>query len=402
MATPDAPSLAVSGARVVTPDGTLEDGTLFVEGTKIARISTGRETQERPPADETLDARGLTLLPGFIDVHIHGGGGADTMDATPDALRTICRTHARHGTTCLLLTTMTQSRDAITAALAGARMAFEGGPGFCADGARVLGIHLEGPYLSPKKPGAQPAEWIRDYDPGEFGGWLETSGGAMKLLTMAPEQPGGGALIAAARENGIVVSLGHTDATAEPTRTALEAGATHGTHLFNQMRPFHHRNDSVVNVLLFDARARVELICDGHHLAPEVARLVLQAKGDRGVILITDAMAGADAGDGEYRLGGLRVRVENGRATLDDGTLAGSVLTLDRAAANVRAWTGADWPTLARLVSTNAADQMGWPHKGRIQVGTDADFVFVDDELRVHATFVEGRCVYRSGRPLSG
>jgi N-acetylglucosamine-6-phosphate deacetylase len=258
----------------------------------------------------------------------------------------------------------------------------------------VLGIHLEGPYISPRKPGAQPKQWVRDYDPDEFAGWLQASGDTLRLLTMAPEQPGAGALIARARARKIVVSLGHTDAGSDAARAALDAGAAHGTHLFNQMRPFHHRNDSVVNALLFDARARVELICDGHHLAAEVVRLVLQAKGDRGVILITDAMAGADVGEGEYELGGLPVRVAGGRATLADGTLAGSVLTLERAAANVRVWTGADWPALARLVSTNAADQMGWNHKGRLSPGADADFVLVDDDWTVHATYVAGRCVF--------
>ena len=161
------------------------------------------------------------------------------------------------------------------------------------------------------------------------------------------------------------------------------------------MPSIHHRKPGPIPVLLTDPRVRVEVIADGHHVAPEVIRMILAAKGADRVILVTDAMAGAGAGEGIYDLGGNRVTVRNGRATLDDGTLAGSVLTMDRAAANVRAWAGLDWNAVARITSTNAADEMGWTHKGRLAPGADADFVLVDDDLTVHATYVAGRCVYR-------
>lgn len=374
--------------RIVTPAGVIENGTLIAEDGRI----TGVGSDLSIPSDAAVrDADGLTLLPGFLDLHIHGGGGADAMDATPDALQTICRTHARHGTTGLLATTMTQSRERIAAALANAAS----GTGFGSSGAQILGVHLEGPYISPKRAGAQPAAWIRPFDAGEFDGWLEAAGGTIRLLTCAPEEPGAEALIADARARGIVVSLGHTNADTEQTRTALDWGAAHATHLFNQMRPLHHRDPGPIGVALTDARVRaVEVIADGHHVAPEIVRLIVRAKGVNGVVLITDAMAGAGAGDGLYDLGGNPVTVANGRATLADGTLAGSVLTLDRAAANVRDWLDLDWPALARLTATNAADQMGWTRKGRLAVGVDADFVLVDDELTVHATFVAGRCVF--------
>jgi N-acetylglucosamine-6-phosphate deacetylase len=334
-------------------------------------------------------------LPGFLDVHIHGGGGTDTMDATPEALRTICRTHARHGTTGLLATTMTQSREAITAALTNARAAWEAGAEFCPDGALVLGIHLEGPYISPKRAGAQPKAFIRPFDAGEFAGWLDASGGAMKLLTCAPEEPGADELITTARARDIVVSLGHTDANTVQMRAALDRGASHATHLFNQMRPLHHREPGPIGVSLADGRVRAEVIADGQHLAPEIVRMIVRAKGSEAVVLITDAMAGAGVGEGAYDLGGLAVTVMEGRATLADGTLAGSVLTMGRAAANVRAWAGLSWEEVARVASTNAADEMGWKHKGRLAPGADADFVLVDEDLNVHATFVAGRCVFR-------
>lgn len=384
-------TLVVTGARrIVGENGVIERGSLIVRDGRIAEIS---DAAVPPSGGEVFDANGLTLLPGFLDVHIHGGGGADTMDATPDSLRAILRTHARHGTTGLLLTTMTQSREKITAALACAGDAWRAGADFCPDGAQVLGIHLEGPYISPARPGAQPRQFVRDYDAAEFANWLAVAGGAMKLITLAPERPGGHALIAAARTAGIVVSLGHTDADTAQTRAALEAGAAHATHLFNAMPPLYHREPGPIGVLLSDERARVEVIADGHHVAPEIVRLIVRAKGARGVILITDAMAGAGEKEGVYDLGGNSVTVKDGRALLDDGTLAGSVLTMNRAAANVRDWAGLTWPEIARLSATNAADEMGWTRKGRIAPNADADFVLVDDALNVHATFIGGRRV---------
>lgn len=383
-------AFAVTGARIVTPGRVRDNAALVVENGKIKQIAA-----KAPVRGETIDASGLFALPGFIDVHIHGGGGADTMDATPEALRTICRTHAQYGTTSLLATTITQSGEAITNAIANARQAFEAGLAFCPDGAQVLGIHLEGPYISPEKPGAQPKEWVRDYDAAEFAHWLNVSGGALKLITLAPERPGSDVLIAACKQAGVVVSMGHTDADADQTKQAIQRGVTHATHLFNAMNGIHHRKPGPIPVLLTDYRTRVELIADGHHVAPEVIYMALRAIGSRYVVLITDAMEGAGKGDGVYGLGGHTVTVTNGRALLDDGTLAGSVLTMNQAVRNVRDWTKADWPTLAALSSGNAALQMGWQNKGRLDPGADADFVLVDEDLTVHATYIAGHCVYQ-------
>jgi N-acetylglucosamine-6-phosphate deacetylase len=382
-------TVTVTGARLVTPAGVIERGTLVADGGRIVDVGHG----PAPSRGDVVDGAGLTVLPGFLDVHIHGGGGADAMDATPDALRAVCRTHARYGTTGLLATTMTQSRERIAAALRNARAAAEAGVDFCPDGAQVLGIHLEGPYINPLRPGAQPKQFVRDYDAAEFADWLEITRGTMKLITLAPERPGGAALMAACRAAGIVVSLGHTDATAEEATAAIDAGAAHGTHLFNAMPPLHHRKPGAAAVLMTDDRAKAEMIADGHHVAPTMIALALRAKGPEGIILITDARAGAGAGDGLYDLGGLPVTVANGRAVLEDGTLAGSVLTMGQAAANVRHWFDTSWSDLARLTSANAAEQMGWQNKGRLAPGADADFVLVDDALTVHATFVAGRRV---------
>jgi N-acetylglucosamine-6-phosphate deacetylase len=386
--------ICLVGARVVTPSGVIEDGVVVIENGSIRAVERARTL--RLLGGEVIDAAGLTLLPGFLDVHIHGGGGADTMDATPDALQAICRTHAAHGTTGLLLTTITQSREKVGAALAAARDAVQSGADFCPDGAVPLGVHLEGPYICPARAGAQPKEFVRDYDASEFAEWLEIAAGTMKLITLAPERPHAEALIAAAQAAGIIVTIGHTDADAEQTEAALDAGVSHATHLFNAMPPLHHRKPGPIAPLLTDRRVLVEIIADGFHVAPEIVRLVMAAKGAERVALITDAMEGTGAGDGDYRLGGHPVTVREGKATLADGTLAGSVLTMDRAAANVRAWTNASWEEIARMTSTNVADEMGWQAKGRIARGADADFVLVDDSLTVHSTYIAGRCVYQS------
>jgi len=380
----------ITGCRIVTGGtGTIPAGTVTVKNGKIVAV----QDWLADISATTLDATGLTLLPGFLDVHIHGGGGRDTMEATPEALQAICRTHAQNGTTGLLLTTITQSREAIGAALHQARQAIEAGSAFCPEGAQILGVHLEGPYIHPERPGAQPRQFVRDYCADEFAEWLAIAGNTLRLITLAPERPGGHDLIRACLEAGIVVSQGHTDATATETVQAIQAGVRQATHLFNAMPPLHHRKPGPIPIFLTDNRVRVEIIADGHHVAPEAIRLALQAKGADGILLITDAMAGAGANEGVYDLGGNTVTVANGKALLPDGTLAGSVLTMIQAVRNMQGWFNLDWDTLARLSSGNAAEQFGWKHKGKIAPGYDADFVLVDDALHLHKTIIGGQIV---------
>jgi N-acetylglucosamine-6-phosphate deacetylase len=371
-------SLLIHNARVVTESEVLEGADVRCEAGRIVEIGRGLAAGEA-----SLEAEGRFLLPGFLDVHIHGGGGHDSMEGTVEALNALCDTHARHGTIGLLATTITQSREAISAALKAAAA--------CSH-PLLLGIHLEGPYISPEKPGAQPKEFVRDYDAAEFDGWLSDAGGKLLRITLAPERPGADALIAACRAAGIAISLGHTDASSEQLKDALAlCGHADATHLFNAMNGIHHRKPGPIPVFLTDSRCHVEIIADGHHVAPEVIAMAVRAAGTERVIAITDAMEGAGVGDGVYGLGGHRVTVEGGRATLPDGTLAGSVLTMDAAARNLKTWCSLTWPELARITSTNAADRHGWKHKGRISVGADADLVLVDDELNVYRTILAGQ-----------
>jgi N-acetylglucosamine-6-phosphate deacetylase len=383
--------LTITNSQIVTPQGIIEEGTLTIADGRILSIEAGRS--HNSPGIDVLDGKGLTALPGFLDLHIHGGGGSDTMDAfASDALKNILRTHANFGTTGLLLTTMTQSQELISHALAVATQAVKQGKEFCPEGAQALGIHLEGPYISPKRPGAQPAEYVRDYDEDEFGRWLEIVSGTMKRITIAPERPGGTELLAACRNAGIVVSLGHTDATSAEALDALAKGATSATHLYNAMPPLHHRTPGATGIFLTDNRAMVEIIADGHHVAPEMIDLALRSKGVEGVILITDAMAGAGSGDGQYDLGGNAVTVGDGKAVLADGTLAGSILTMVQALRNVRAWfPRLSWNDLALLTSGNAARHMGWENKGRIAPGADADIVLLDNNLNLQQVYIAGQ-----------
>ncbi|MGC4044196.1 MAG: N-acetylglucosamine-6-phosphate deacetylase [Armatimonas sp.] len=372
--------LLIRSARVVTETEVLEGADVLCDAGRIVEIGKGLSAGE---SASVINAEGRYLLPGFLDVHIHGGGRHDTMTGTIEALNGLCDTHARYGTTGLLATTITQSNEAVSAALKAAAACTH---------PILRGIHLEGPYISPEKPGAQPKQFVRDYDEAEFTGWLADAAGRMLRITLAPEQPGAEALIERCRAEGIAISLGHTDASAAQLTAALDiCGQADATHLFNAMNGIHHRKPGPVPVFLTDPRCHVEIIADGHHVAPEVIAMAVRAAGVERVIAITDAMEGAGVGDGVYGLGGHRVTVTDGRATLPDGTLAGSVLTMDQAARNLKTWCDLTWPEVARITASNAADRHGWKSKGRITLGCDADLVLVDDNVTVHRTIVAGQ-----------
>jgi N-acetylglucosamine-6-phosphate deacetylase len=378
---------------IVTPDGVLEHGAVTVDdnGT-IAEVSTRRTSE---PRSGDIDAGGWLVLPGFVDVHVHGGGGADFMHGTADAVRQVARTHAQYGTTSLLATTLTASREATDAAIRAARAVIDAGPG---DGeARVLGIHLEGPYICAAKRGAQPEAFIRPPDTEELAHWIALSGETVRRITLAPEMDGAEAIIRLAHAQNITASLGHTNATASEAEASIGWGATAATHLFNAMPPLHHRQPGAAGAALARPEIVCEVIADGVHLDPLVVRLIAAAKGSRGVVLITDAIEGAAMPDGEYQLGGHPIFVQNGTAAFADGTLAGSILTMNRAFVNVRRFAGVTLPDAALLSSGNALRQLGLSDKiGTIAPGMAADLVIVHPETGEAAwTLVGGRVAYR-------
>ncbi len=379
--------------NIVTPGGVLTGGTLTVDDAgRIAAVGPSRTSAVR--ADD-LDASGLWVLPGFVDVHVHGGGGADFMQGTTDAVRQIARTHARFGTTGLLATTLTASREATDRAIMAAREVQSAGPG--AGEARVLGVHLEGPYICPARRGAQPEAFVRLPDVDELAHWIALGRGGIKKITLAPERPGAEAVIREAVAAGMTVSVGHTDAEAEEVAQAIEWGATAATHVFNAMRGLSHRAPGAAGACLARPEVVCEVIADGVHLHPLVVRLIVAAKGAEGAILITDAIEGTAMPDGVYALGGQAVTVQGGTAAFADGTLAGSVLTMNRAFANVLAFAGVSVLEAARLTSGNATRQLGLAGTlGEIAVGLAADLVALHPNTgAVEWTLVGGQVAWR-------
>jgi N-acetylglucosamine-6-phosphate deacetylase len=358
----------------------LEDG-------RIASISTRAETAI-PASAPILDFPEATLAPSFFDIHIHGAAGHDSMEATPEALAAIGAFLASRGTARFLATTVTAPIDATLRAVAGLARLIAHPPSTAA--ARPLGIHLEGPFLSHTRRGVQPAEHLLAPDIAVFDRLYDAAEGHVRLITLAPELPGAPELTAHAVARGVRVSLGHSNATAAETRAAIAAGATSATHTFNAMRPLDHREPGILGTVLTNDSLFAELICDGIHSMPEIARLWWRAKGPERAILVTDAMSAAGMPDGEYRLGGLTVQVANGRA-MSEGVLAGSVLTLDRALANFLAFTGATLEQGLRLLTGNPAALTGFEAEaGSLAPGSRANLVAVTPDGTLAASFVNG------------
>ncbi len=372
-----------NGSNLVeNPEITIEEG-------RIASIAS------RGPSDARgeLDLPQATLAPAFVDVHIHGAAGHDVMEATPEALQAVGSFLATRGTGSYLATTVTAPLDTTLRALEGLTRLIAK-PELLKTAkasAKPVGIHLEGPFLSPKKCGVQPVEHMLAPDIRVFDRLFEAAEGRVRLMTLAPEMPGAVELTRHATGRGVRVSLGHSNATAAETRAAIEAGATSATHTFNAMRPLDHREPGILGVVLTTGSVYAELICDGIHTAPELVRLWFSAKGPERGILVTDAMSATGMPDGEYTLGGFQVHVADGRA-MARGVLAGSVLTLDRALTNFVEFTGAPIEQALRLLTTNPAAMTGLGNgAGQVAVGGPADLVAVDAAGRLVASIQGGR-----------
>jgi N-acetylglucosamine-6-phosphate deacetylase len=393
--TADATTLLVTGARVLTPADEWPRGWIAVEGGRIAAMGQGKPPERRRAGANVLDAGGLVALPGFIDLHVHGAIGADVMDADPDGLRRMARFYARYGVTGWLPTTMTASARDLERALEAVAEVL--GP--VERGATVLGAHLEGPYLSPARHGAQDPALIRVAERVEATRLLDT--GIVRLLALAPEVEGNRWLVAEAAARGVTVSAGHTDATYDQAVRAVADGVRHVTHAFNAMRPLRHREPGMLGAALTLPELVCELVADNIHVHPAAMRLLLQAKGPGGVVLITDAVRATGLPDGAYQVGDQPAVHMDGAIRLADGTLAGSVLTLDRALHNLQAATGRPLAELWATTSRNAARAIGIDAaKGSLEAGKDADLVLLDPDLRVVATVAEGVLVHGGGDRL--
>lgn len=374
---------------LVLSDRVVANGLLKVEAGKIAGL-WDLELAPAPSHDprETTVFDGF-LAPGFVDLHVHGGGGADFMDGDPEAVATITATHARYGTTGLLATTLAAPEAAIIRAVKAVKAAPK-------RGAQVLGFHVEGPFVNPKMKGAQDGRHVRPATVGEVDRWLAAGEpGDHWHVTLAPEMAGAAESIRHLVSRGAVVSAGHTDCTYAQLKAATEAGLKHVTHLYNAMRGLHHREPGTVGGALTLPDITVELIADGIHVHPAALAVAVNARGADRVILVTDAMRAAGMPDGESRLGELKATVKNGEARLEDGTLAGSVLTMAGAVRNMVRLVGLPLHTAVAMAALNPARRHGLEsRKGSLTVGLDADLVVLDRNLEVAATIVAGERVY--------
>jgi len=395
--------LLVHGARVLTPGGEWPLGWIATEGRRIAAMGQGQPPPDAAAGADVLAADGLVALPGFVDLHVHGALGVDVMDADPEGLAGIARFLAGHGVTAWLPATMTATGPDIERALAAVRAA--AGP--VQGGATILGAYLEGPYLNPAKAGAQDPALIRPAERGEATRLLELD--VVRVLVVAPEIEENRWLIAEAVARGVTVSAGHSDATYDQVLQAVAGGVSHVTHAFNAMRPLGHREPGMLGAALVLPELRCELVADTIHVHPAAMRLLVGAKGPAGVVLVSDAVRATGLPEGAYTVGDQPAFAMDGAIRLADGTLAGSVLTLDRALHNLQAATGRPLAELWPASSRNAAQAIGVDGaKGTLEPGKDADLVLLDPALKVVVTVAEGAVVHggdhlvRSSQPAIG
>ncbi|WP_297517914.1 N-acetylglucosamine-6-phosphate deacetylase [uncultured Clostridium sp.] len=365
----------------------VEKGSVLVKDGKIAQINPVNSTEEN-----IIDAEGLYLSPGFIDVHIHGAGGHDTMDGTFEAINEIAKVIVTRGTTSFTPTTMTMGADSIVQSMSVIKQAKENGT----DGANVLGAHLEGPFLSLSAIGAQNPNFLITPSVENFHKIVGDYEDAVVSLTIAPEIEGASELIKYLASKGIVASIGHTKATYEQTMEGIKCGCSHATHLFNAMSGFTHRAPGAVGAI-FDSNITTETISDGIHIAYPSLRVAYKNKGTDKMLLVTDAMMACCMPDGKYSLGGQDVIVADGAARLLNGALAGSVLTLDNAVRNVFENTEYPLNEVVRMAAYNPAKLCKVEdRKGQIKEGFDADLLLFDKNINIKKVFVNGNLVHQN------
>ncbi|GEK29777.1 N-acetylglucosamine-6-phosphate deacetylase [Kurthia zopfii] len=378
-------SILIKNVQVVNANYSIEKTDVYVVNGKIQSIEQNIDLTDL----QIIDGSNQILFPGFIDMHIHGSAGVDTMDGKQESLHKMAKSLVKEGVTGFLATTMTQKLEEIEHALEAIGQ-FEND----ANEAEILGVHIEGPFISIKRVGAQPEEYIIPPNIETFNHWQKLSGGMIKEITVAPEVEGGFDFVKELSKQGIVVSIGHSDATLEEVERAVSLGAKQGTHLYNQMRPFHHRDPGVVGGTLLNNQVKTEIIVDFIHSHPKSVEFAYRLKGASHIILITDAMRAKGVPYGDYDLGGQMVHVTETGAHLPNGALAGSILTMDRAIRNMKQATNCSLEDLVAMSSYNAAQQMNLSNKGVISVNADADFVLLSKDLVVQKTIKAGKVVY--------
>ncbi len=385
--------LAIIGGKVVTPSAVIENGVVLCEDGKINFVGSASEAQPEP-GSRIVDAAGGVVMPGFIDTHFHGSAGDDVMANGAAGISRISRALLKFGTTGFLATTIAARHSELMKAIEDTIAA----ENQSAEGAEILGLHIEGPYINLAFKGAQPVEGIRDPNFDECRELLAAADGRIKIMTMAPELPGGMELIRFLKANGVAASLGHSEADYDTALAAIDAGATRATHLYNAMSGVHHRKPGLASAVLNEPGIQAELICDGVHVHPRMAELAWRAKGRDGITLITDATAAQGVGDGVYTLGDFQIQVRGPLCTLMDGvTIAGSVLTMNQAVANAIDFTGMSLIDAAYTSSLAPAKACGVAdRKGSIEIGKDADLAVLKPDFSVSHTIRSGVVAYSS------
>ncbi len=371
---------AIINAKILLDDKIIEDKTLLFDN-KIVNIAEVIHFEDV----EIIDANGAYVSAGFIDLHIHGSGGADVMDATADALEILSSTLLQTGTTSFLATTMTMSDQDIDKALQNIRLNANE-----VTGAKILGIHLEGPFINVSKHGAQDKKYVQSPNVALIENYIDE----IKMITLAPEVEGAEDFVKLLTKEypHIILSIGHSDASYEESQKSFTWGISHATHLFNAMNPYHHRKPGIVGAV-FDSDVTCDIIADLVHTHPSILELVQQVKKEK-LILITDAMRAGCMKCGTYDLGGRRVEVDKGKAVLEDGTLAGSVLKMNEALSNMRTYTSMNFVEIVNSVTKIPARKLGVT-KGELREGYDADIVIFDEKFSIISTIVSGEVKYR-------
>lgn len=386
------PTIAIYASRILTPQEEISDAVILVDGSKITAIGHRDEIQV-PPDAVHYASPGSTVVPGFVDIHIHGAGGHDVMEGTARALDKVTETVARHGTTSILATTVTAPVEDTCKSLEGIARYVRNHEQPQESGklaAEILGVHLEGPFISKAQRGVHPVDSLVKPSVEILEQFMKAADGLVRIVTTAPELPGAIKMIEYAAAAGLVPAMGHTDADYDQARAGIQAGARHSVHTFNAMRPFEHRDPGVLGAILTDPEVTAEVIADGHHVAGPAIQILMGTKGFETVILISDGIAATGMRDGTYPLGNFKVTVKDGVCRNEEGKMAGSTLTLDRALRFV-VGLGVPFADAVRMATIQPARRIGVAgKKGILAPGCDADLVVLTPDLRVEGVMTRG------------
>ncbi|WP_307338560.1 N-acetylglucosamine-6-phosphate deacetylase [Metabacillus malikii] len=387
----------IHNITVYAEDKVIKNGFIKIVDGKIVDYGKKGEISSFDDYRVLSTTEGSIIIPGFIDLHIHGANGSDTMDGTMDAIENIALTLPREGTTSFLATTITQSTTNIEKSLMNVGKFISAQAYSRQPQAEVIGVHLEGPFIHHQMAGAQPKRYIQIPKYHLFNKWQDLANSTIKQVTLAPEIEGGIELIRNLRSKGVIPSIGHSKATYEEVMEAINAGTTQVTHLFNQMSSLHHREPGVVGAALLHNQLFAEIIVDGVHVSKEIIQLAYQIKTSKRLILITDSIRAKYLKEGYYDLGGQSVTVKNGLAELENGTLAGSILKMIDAVNNMISFTGCSIEEVIEMTAKNPAQQLDiYDRKGSIAIGKDADLVILNNKNDLIYTICKGQIAYKN------